>query len=371
MKTQFLVLLVWLSVSQVAFGIERRIKDLTNIENDRTNVLTGMGLVMGLNGTGGETPVTREFLVSFIQRFGRPVDPITRAALRTDTRLKTKSMSVVTVTARLDTSAQIGNMIDVTVATTDEATDLNNGDLLPTPLRGLDGQVYAVASGRVATGGILASGDAASVQKNHPTTGYARAEVEKRVRICHPQPGYFRLLLRNPDRETARRIQDKINARYNSTAVIEESGIVRVSIPPRFHQHRDRFISMVQQERVQPDTKARVVINSQTGTVVVSENVTISTVAVTHGNISIITGESPQVSQPMPSARGPGETVVVPRTDIEVQEDTPPMTILSETTTVTELAAALNALGVSPQDLSSIFRILDKADVLHADLIIN
>lgn len=362
------IVLAMLSASCV-YAAERRIKDLTEVEHDRSNVLTGLGLVAGLNGTGGSIPPTREFLVSLMQRFGRPIDPQVRAALRNDNRLTTDSMSVVVVTAELATTAQVGTKIAVTVSTLDDATDLNNGVLVATPLLGLDRNVYAVASGRVSTGGIVAVGQAASIQKNHATTGYARADVERRVPDCYAQRGFLRLLLRNPDYETAARIQEVINAKYFGVATIDEPGIIRVGIPPRFHADRFRFISDIQRASVVPDTKARVVINSQTGTIVVTEAVTISATSIVQGNITLITGETPLVSQPLPFSDG--QTTVVPRTEIDVIEDQNPLTVIGETTTATDLAEALNALGVSPQDLSSIFKQLHEARVLHADLIIN
>lgn len=345
-----------------------RIKDLTDVEHDRTNAITGLGLVMGLDGTGGQIPTTREVFVSLIQRFGRPVDPLVRARLRNDNRLTTDSMSLVVVTAKLETWDQVGSEIDVTVASMDGATDLNWGLLVATPLLGMDKEVYAIASGRVTTGGILAQGAAATVQKNHSTTGMTRATVEKRVPKCSTDEGFFRLLLRDPDYETAARIQQAINRKFTDACTIVDPGIVRINIPPRFYEDRIRFTSMVQQERVVPDIRARVAINSQTGTVVVSENVTLARAAVTHGNISVITGETPLVSQPLPRSRG--ETVVVPRTEIDVVEDRNPLTVLDATSNVMELAEALNALGVSPQDLTSIFQQLHAAGVLHADLVI-
>ena len=369
MKLLLLTAWLYVSIASLSIGaVARPIKDLTDVEHDRQNVITGFGLVVGLNGTGGTVARTREALVNIRQRFGMPVDPIIRAGLRNDNKMLTNSMSLVLVSAKLNTTDQIDAKIRVSVAAADDATDLNNGILVATPLVGFDRQVYAVASGRVTTGGILAAGAAATVQKNHPTTGTSEAVVEKRVPNCYEQRGFTRLLLRNPDYETATRIREVINARFPHAAKIDEPGIVRVTIPPRFYNDRFKFISLIQRERVVPNSKARVVINSQTGTVVVSETVTISKAAVTHGNISVITGETPLVSQPLPLSRG--ETVVVPRTDIDVVEQTSPMTVIGETATVTELAETLNALGVSPQDLSSIFQQLHSANVLHAELVI-
>jgi flagellar P-ring protein precursor FlgI len=214
----------------------------------------------------------------------------------------------------------------------------------------------------------VAAGEAATVQKNHPTTGVAFGIVEKRVPQCYTDEGFIRLLLRDPDYETASRIKQAINESFPGSCKIIEPGIVRIIIPPRYYDDRFLFMSLIQKQRVVPDIRARVVISSQTGTVVVSENVTLSRAAVTHGNISVITGETPVVSQPYPRSRG--QTVVVPRTEIDVVEEKNPLTVISETSTVLELAEALNALGVSPQDLSSIFQQLHTAGVLHAELVI-
>ena len=370
MKTKYALLLMPLLAfaASSTYAIELPIKDLSDIEHDRENILTGIGLVTGLNATGGTTFPTRTFMVNLYQRFGVPFDPIIRAALENNNRLTTTSMSVVVVTAKLSTTDQIGKVIDVTVSVLDDATDINNGELVRTNLFGMDKCVYAVASGRVNTGGLLATGAAATVQKNHPTTGHATAIVENRVPNWLKPRSHFRLLLRDANYETATRIQDVINVKYPYAATIEESGIVRVDIPPRFYEDRFRFISMIQQERVVPGTKATVHINSQTGTVIVSDTVKLSRVAITQGNISVITGESAQVSQPLPLSEG--QTVVVPQTEIEITEDRNPLTVIGEATTVTDLAEALNALSVSPQDLSSIFRELHSQHKLHAKLII-
>lgn len=352
-----------------AAGIELPIKDLTQVQDDHENVLTGLGLVTGLNGTGGQIAPTRQFLVNLMQRFGVPFDPVQRLALENNNRLTTDSMSVVVVTAKIRSSQQVNSKMNVTVSTLDGATDLNNGELLATLLRGLDNRVYAVASGRVTTGGILAAGAAATVQKNHPTTGYTTAVVKERVPNSYAAKGHFRLILRNPDYETASRIKEAINTEFAHTATIEDPGTVRVAIPPRHFADQVSYISRVQQLNVTPHVKARILINSQTGTVVVNDRVTLSQVLIAHGNITVITGESPEVSQPNPLSEG--QTVVVPRTEIDVQEDRNPVAVIGEATTVTELAQTLNALSVSPQDLISIFRQLHELGSLHAELIIN
>jgi hypothetical protein len=185
-------------------------------------------------------------------------------------------MSVVLVTANLNTWDQIGSKIEVTVASVDGATNLQNGILVSTPLLGADKEVYALAAGRVSTGGFVAAGDAATVQKNHPTTGVAYGVVEKRVPQCYTDQGFIRLLLRDPDYETASRIKQAIEHRFPGSCKIIEPGIVRVIIPPRYYDDRFLFTSLVQKQREVPDIRARVVISSHSGTVVVSENVTLS-----------------------------------------------------------------------------------------------
>lgn len=367
-KRVLLPLVLLSLIAHSIFAIELPIKDLSDIEHDRDNVIQGIGLVTGLNATGGTIFPTRTFMVNLFQRYGVPFDPIIRGALENNNRLTTTSMSVVLVTARLGTTDQIDKRIEVTVSTLDDATDINNGELVATPLFGVDRCVYALASGRVNTGGLLATGAAATVQKNHPTTGHATAIVEERVPNWLKPRSYFRLLLREPNYETASRVHEVINSKYPFAATIDEPGIVRVDIPPRFFEDRFQFIGMIQQERVVPGSKATVHINSQTGTVIVSDTVKLSRVAIMHGNISVITGESAQVSQPLPLSNG--QTVVVPQTEIEITEDRNPLTVIGEASTVTDLAEALNALSVSPQDLSSIFRTLHSQNKLHAELVI-
>ncbi len=362
-----LCLIIAMLAAMECTAAERFIKDLTDVESDDSTVLSGLGLVTGLNGTGGDLPITREFFINLRQRYGIPVDPLTRSRLRNDNRLTTGSISVVYVSGKMRSTDT--KTIDVSVAALDEATDLNNGSLVATPLLGVDKEVYAVASGRVFTGGIVAGGAAATVQKNHPTAGRAQANIVRRIPECEPQTAYARLLLRDPDYETAVRIRNAINDKFFNAARIDEPGIVRVAIPPRFFDYRHEFISLIQREKVVPDTKARVVINPQTGTVIVNDAVTISRVAIMHGNITVMTGESPLVSQPLPASRG--ETVVVPRTEIDVVEQLTPLTVVGGTTTVTDLAEALNALEVPPQDLISIFLELKKIGAIHAEVITN
>lgn len=363
-----IAVVVLLSRGEAAWCNEVLIKNITDVEGDRTSPLTGFGLVAGLNGTGGKTPLTREAAVNLMQRFGIRSDPILRMLTRTDTQLKTDNISAVLVTADLRTSDRPGRTLDVTVAALDDAASLQGGTLIMTPLYGADEEVYAVASGTVSIGGFSFSGDAASVVKNHPTKGTGQARVEKQIPYCVKDDARFRLMLRDADPTTATRIVDAINELAPYAARTLDAGTVEVHIPIKYQHDRQRFIGMTQLLPVSPSSRARVVINEATGTIIIGADVKLSRVALAHANLSIITGETPEVSQPAPLSDG--ETVVVPRTDLEVVEETNRLSVFEPNVTVGDLAQALNALGVSPRDLGSIFLQLRAQGALHAELII-
>ncbi|MEZ5940737.1 MAG: flagellar basal body P-ring protein FlgI [Planctomycetaceae bacterium] len=363
---RYLVILTFAMFSVTATAAEVRIKDITVVDGIRTNQILGMGLVTGLPGTGSKSPVTREFALNFMQRFGMRIDPLVRANLQNDTRQKTDNLSVVTVTADLPTFAREGTKIDVIVSTFDDAKNLQGGTLIMTPLVGADGEVYAVASGPISLGGFSASGQGATVQKNHPTTGRIPngATVERETLNEVGIGGQVRLLLRQRDYETARRIAEAINKEFPLAARAVDEGTVEVLTA--FDMSTPDFLGHIGQIRVTPDFPAKVVINERTGTVIVGQHVRISNVLITHANLTVTTAESPQVSQPAPFSQG--ETETVPRTQIEVFEEAKPVTEIPETVTVGDLATALNALGVTPRDLSSIFQQLKESGALHADL---
>ncbi|MEW4526343.1 flagellar basal body P-ring protein FlgI [Maioricimonas sp. JC845] len=346
-----------------------RIKDITEVEGVRTNQLVGMGLVTGLNGSGGKSPVTRRFAMNLLQRFGMRADPELRQLLQTDTSQKTDNLSVVTVTAELPSFAREGSRLDVMVSAFDDAKSLQGGQLIMTPLFGADGEVYAVASGPVSTGGFSFGGQAATVTKNHPTTGRIPGGAVIEINTLTPigQGGYVRLLLNSPDFETARRVAESINEFAPQSASVVDSAVISVRIPRENCHDVPAFIGAIGSLVVVPDAKARVVINERTGTVVVGSQVRISSVLITHANLAVSTTEETQVSQPAPFSEG--ETTTVPRTQLDVYEERAPVNLLEETTTVGDLARALNALGVSPQDLSSIFQQLQASGALHAELL--
>lgn len=345
-----------------------RVKDITSVAGVRDNQLVGMGLVTGLNGTGGKNPSTRQFAMNMLQRFGLRADPEQRARLQNDTRLKTDNLSVVVVTANLPAFARKGSTLDVTVSAFDDATSLQGGQLVMTPLFAANDEVYAVASGPVSIGGFSFEGQAGSVQKNHPTTGRIAGGATVEAETCTPigQQGVVQLLLQDPNYETASRIGQAINLVYPETARATDAGTVSVSVPQLHQSDIPAFLSLIGQLTVRPDVKARVVINERTGTVVIGTNVRLSQVLITHANLAVITSETPVVSQPAPFSEG--QTVVVPRTDLEVIEEERPVSVIDRTATVGDLARALNALGVTPRDLSAIFQQLKASGALHAEL---
>lgn len=351
-------------------GVSVRIKDITYVEGQRINRFTGMGLVTGLNGTGGKNPATRQFALSMLERFGQRADSNLRNNIRTDALDKTDNLSVVTVVAEVSVSDhRKGNRINVIVSAFDDASSLQGGVLMATPLYGFDGEVYSVAGGPISVGGFSFSGDAASVQKNHPTTGTISGGGVIEKDICK-EPfaphGRFVLNLMNPDLETASRIEREINRYWTRAARIISEESIEILIPTDYRGSPEQFAALIEAIRVMPDIEAKVVINERTGTVVVGEHVQVSPVAITHANLAVITGENPVVAQPAPFSQG--ATAVVPRTDIEVAEERSPVNLIDQAVTVGELARALNSLGVTPRDLSSIFQLLKKSGALHAEL---
>jgi flagellar P-ring protein FlgI len=349
-----------------------RIKDITDLEGARSNQLVGFGLVVGLKGTGSKGLFTQKVAVDMLQRFDVSNNILGTLAF------KSSNISAVMVTADLGPFARRGTKIDVVVSTLDDATSLAGGYLIQTPLRGADKVDYAVAQSPVivngfsfSTNGGTGDGTVASADKNHPTVGRitSGAIVEREARgkvVCN---GQLRLLLREADYATSKLIAMAINVRFPSAAFSVDAGTVQVFVPADQLGDVVNFISEIGQIEVTPDVAARVVINERTGTLVAGQQVKISTVAITHGNLSIVTYNEPQVSQPNAFARG--RTVVVPRGSVTVQEQNNVVRVLPETMTVGELAMALNSLGATPRDLISILTTLKQAGALHAEVIVN
>jgi len=340
-----------------------RVKDITSIEGIRSNPLYGFGLVVGLAGSGGGSDFTSDVTRNMLTRMrvGRGLGELDAA-----------NIASVVVTAELPPFARVGGKLDVTVSALDASSSLRGGTLLLTPLTGADGRVYAVAQGPITVGGFAFGGQAAGVQQGHPTVGRVPggATVEVEVGTEFVQGSSLALLVRNPDFATATRIASAVEKSTRAHAEAVDAGRVTVSIPRTLSPDEVmQLISDVQLLEVTPDSRAVIVINERTGTVVAGQNVSISTVAVSHGNLTVITQELPQVSQPAPL--GEGETTVVPRTAMRILEkplQEGGLSVINEGATVSEVARALNMLGASPRDTISIFQAMEEAGALHAEL---
>ncbi|WP_119461169.1 flagellar basal body P-ring protein FlgI [Rhodospirillaceae bacterium SYSU D60014] len=348
-----------------AWASPSRIKDIVRVEGVRKNQLVGYGLVIGLNGTGDRlrnTPFTEQSLTSMLERMGVNVR---------DQDLRTKNVAAVMVTAALPPFAQQGSPIDVTVSGLGDATSLAGGTLLVTPLMGADGEVYAVAQGSIVILGYGASGDAASVTKGVPTTGRIAngAIVEKEVGVELDDIPFVSLSLRNPDFTTAIRIADAINDHLNqNNAEALDLNNVQVRIPENYRGRVARFIYEIENLMVTPDAVAKVVIDEKSGTIVIGNEVRVSKVAITQGNLTVQITETPQVSQPSPFSET-GETVVVPRTNIQVdEEEGNGFAVLEDYTTLEALVAGLNRLGMTPRDIIAILQAIKVAGALQAEI---
>ena len=345
-----------------------RIKDITDIEGVQANPLYGLGLVVGLAGSGSKGLFTQQLAVDMLQKLDVSSKIVTESKL--DNVLQSDNIVAVMVTAKLPPFARRSSRIDVTVSTFDDANSLQGGTLLMTPLYGADRQVYAVAQGPISIGGFSFGGQAATAQKNHPTTGriVGGATVEKEARAEISHDGRIGLLLRQADYATATDLARAINTKFRGAAMVVDAGTVELIVPPILSNQLAKFVSDIGVLRITPDLPARVIINERTGTVVAGERVRIATVAIAHGNLKITTSESPQVSQPAPFSRG--QTTVVNRTQVDVVEQEARLQVIDQAVTVADLARALNSLGVTPRDLIAIFQALKQHGALHAELII-
>jgi len=342
-----------------------RIKDIVTFEGVRENMLVGYGLVVGLNGTGdslADGHFTKQSLLSMLERLG--VKP-------TEDGLDSSNVAAVMVTGSLKPFARQGSQMDVTVSALGDADNLLGGTLLVTPLIGADGEVYAVAQGQLAVGGFTAQGAGQTITKGVPTSGRIAngAIIERELQFDMAQMQNVKLSLRNPDFTTARRISQAVNAFLGTSASRPtDPGTVHVDIPDFYQGNVVNMITDIEQLRVDPDQLARVVIDESSGTIVMGENVRISTVAIAQGNLTIRITETPQVSQPGPFAEA-GETQVVDRTQIEVDEgEDNKLTVLDDGVSLQELVNGLNALGIGPRDLITILQAIKSAGALQAQI---
>ena len=343
-----------------------RIKDLVEFDGVRGNDLVGYGLVVGLNGTGDgirNAPFTEEIMSNILERLGVNI---------TGEQFRPKNVAAVFATAELPPFSRAGSQIDVTVSAIGDASSLLGGTLIMTPLNAADGQIYAVAQGTIIAGGAAAEGEAAQVVQGVPTAGVipAGARVEREVDFELSALSSLRLALREPDFTTAARIETAINSAFGTGAArMLDSGTVRLDILATGLPSPAHALGQVENILVEPERKARVVVDQRSGTIVMGDDVRISRVAVSQGNLTLRIEEDPVVVQPNPFAEG--ETVVVPRTNADIIEE-PGIGLaeIDEGTSLSEVVAGLNALGVAPRDMIDILKSIKAAGALHAEFIV-
>ncbi|WP_169568898.1 flagellar basal body P-ring protein FlgI [Sneathiella limimaris] len=342
-----------------------RVKDIADFEGIRENILVGYGLVVGLNGSGdslNNSPFTEQSLTAMLERLG---------VNTRDAESKTDNVAAVVVTATLPPFARQGTRIDVSISSIGDAESLLGGTLVVTPLLAADGEVYAVAQGSVTVAGFSAGGEAETVTKGVPTAGRIAngAIVERELGFDLSSLTTLRISLRNPDFTTSRRVEEAIN-KFIGTKVAKSTDPSTVVLNLQGSQ-RDDMVSLltdIEQLMVEPDQMARVVIDEQSGIIVIGKDVKVDTVAIAQGNLTVRITETPQVSQPGPFAET-GETVTVPRTTVEVEEDGDrKLTVLNSGVRLQDLVDGLNALGIGPRDMISILQAIKAAGALQAEI---
>ncbi len=352
-----------IAVPPVPAAATSRIKDLASIEGIRQNQLLGYGLVVGLNGTGdtlNNTPFTKQSLQAMLERLGVNIR---------GQQIRTGNVAAVMVTANLPPFATQGTRIDVTASAMGDSKSLQGGTLLVTPLLGADGNVYAVAQGSLAVGGFQAEGEAAKITRGVPTVGRLPngAIIEREIDFSLASLGQLRLSLRNADFTTAKRIAVAIND-YIGSPVAEplDPSTVQLTLPKKFPQNVVAMLTEIEQLQVEPDNAAKIVIDERSGVIVIGRDVRVSTVAVAQGNLTVTISEAPQVSQPAPLSRG--RTVVVPRTQVGVQEEGKGLALVHEGVSLQQIVDGLNALGIGPRDLIVILQAIKAAGAIQADI---
>jgi flagellar P-ring protein precursor FlgI len=348
-----------------------RIKDLIDVEGARDNQLNGYGLVVGLAGTGdSKIDSTLQTIANALKNYGVnvPMDDI-----------KSGNVAAVMVTADIPAFVKPGNRIDVTVSSIGDSKTLQGGVLLQVPLQGADKTVYAVAQGPIAVGGFLGGQGGpggATVQKNFPTVGTIPngAIVEREIPTEVVRNGAMNLMLRDADFTSAARMAEAINRVFPNTAIARDAKTVNVLLPNDYKDYPVNFLATVGSIELEPDTTARIVINERTGVIVATSNVRVSKVAVSHGSLTISIASTLTASQPNSApliGNAAGQTVVLPSTTTDINEQKGSFQVVEEAPTIEKVAAALNALGVSTRDMMSIFQTMKRAGALQAELVLN
>ncbi|WP_443287315.1 flagellar basal body P-ring protein FlgI [Sulfitobacter sp. PR48] len=343
-----------------------RIKDLVDFDGVRGNDLVGYGLVVGLDGSGDglrNAPFTEDIMTNILERLGVNV---------TGEQFRPKNVAAVLVTATLPPFARAGGQVDVTVSAIGDAKSLMGGTLIMTPMNAADGQIYAVAQGTIIAGGATAEGDAGRVTQGVPTSGVipSGGRVEREITFQLNALSDLRLALREADFTTAGRIEQAINRDFGRrVALMLDSGTVQLDVPATRMRSVAHALGRIENIEVEPERKARVVVDQRSGTIVMGEDVRISRVAVSQGNLTLRIQETPIVVQPNPFSQG--ETIVVPRTNAAIQEE-PGVGLaeVQEGASLSEVIAGLNALGVSPRDMIDILKSIKAAGALHAEFVV-
>ncbi|OGR01192.1 MAG: flagellar biosynthesis protein FlgA [Deltaproteobacteria bacterium RIFOXYA12_FULL_61_11] len=341
-----------------------RIKDISAFKGVRVNELIGYGLVVGLNGTGDreQTEFTVQSLTSMLGKLGIGVDP----AL-----VKVRNVAAVLVTAKLPPFAKIGSKVDVLVSSIGDARSLQGGTLVLTPLKGPNQKIYGIAQGPVLVGGYGAGGANTMTQRNHVTVGKITngGVIEREVSFDFNDRKSLELVLNVPDFTTIKRVADVINGSVElGVALAKDSGSIAINVPETYFQKVVELVARIENLDVTPDAMAKVVLNERTGTLIIGENVRISTIAISHGNLTISIAEQPEVSQPNPLAQG--KTTVTQSTQVKVEQEGSEnqLMVVPMGVTIGDVVKALNALGVSPRDMIAIFQSIKAAGALQADL---
>lgn len=348
--------------TDTAFSV--RVKDLADIEGVRSNQLIGYGLVVGLNRTGDRVQqniYARQTLENLLERMG----------ISTDSRgLKPENIATVLVTANLPPFVRQGSKIDLTVSSIGDARSLQGGTLIITPLKGIDGQVYAIGQGSVSIGGISAGDQGNSVEINHPTVGRVPngATVERVVPTELAANNQLTLVLRNDDFSTAAKLNKAINDKFGSgTSRALDGRNIEVSLPVKYSDNRVSFIAELENIKLTPEKIAKIIINERTGTIIMGREVRIGAVAISQGGVTIRVGTEYDVFQPNSFTKG-GDAVVVPQKSVEIKEKKPESVVLPDGATVDEVVRGLRALGVSARDIISILQAIKSAGAMNADL---
>lgn len=343
-----------------------RLKDLVEVDGVRSNDLVGYGIVVGLNGTGDglrNSPFTEEMMSNLLERLGVNV---------TGEQMRPRNVAAVMVTANLPPFARAGGKIDVTTSAIGDAKSLLGGTLIMTPLNGADGQIYAVAQGAILAGGIQAEGQAASITMGVPTSGVipGGARIERELEFDFSNLNALRLALRTPDFTTAARIEQAVNASFGRRfATMLDAGTIALDLGSSGIPSPAHLISRIENITIEPQVRARVVVDQRSGTIVMGEDVRISRVAVAQGGLTLRVEEAPVAVQPNPFS--PGQTVVVPRTATEIGPGSQlALAQVEGGTTLSSLVTGLNALGIAPRDLIEILKTINAAGALHAEFVV-